>query len=64
MNKFDYPTNKSDKQDIDLDKEKKFDEFIRVYLLNGEALTKSNPNSVRSILAKKRTLKLKKNLYE
>jgi len=51
MDKFSYPTNTSG---INKDKEKKFSEFIRVYLLGGLPEPKSNPNSVRSVLAKKR----------
>lgn len=51
-------------QEIDSAKEKKFEEFIRVYLFNGASAPKSDPNSTRSVLAKNRSLKLKKKLYE
>lgn len=60
MDKFNYPTGT---EDIDSCKEKKFEEFIRVYLLKGDPAPKTNPNSVRSVLAKKRSQKLKKKLY-
>ena len=60
MDKFNYPTGN---EDIDRCKENKFEEFIRVYLLKGDPAPKTNPNSVRSILAKNRSRKLKKKLY-
>lgn len=61
MNKFDYPNN-TDK--IDKDIQHKFDEFLRVYIFGGVPASKSDPKSARSILAKNRTLKLKKKLHE
>ena len=61
MDKFNYPTGT---EDIDRCKEKKFEEFIRVHLFNGDPSPKSDPNSVRSMLAKKRSLKLKMKLYQ
>jgi hypothetical protein len=56
MDKFDYPTNM---EDIDKCKANKFEEFIKVYLLGDNPAPKSDPKSVRSILAIKRSLKLK-----
>ena len=60
MDKFNYPTGT---EDIERCKENKFEEFIRVYLFGGESAPKSVPNSARSVLAKIRSLKLKKKLY-
>jgi hypothetical protein len=51
-------------KDIDRSKEKKFEEFIEVYLLGGDPKPKSVPNSARSILAKKRSLKLKYKIFK
>ena len=61
MDKFDFPTVT---EDIERCKENKFEEFIRVYLFGGEPAPKSDPNSARSVLAKNRSLKIKKKLYK
>ena len=55
MNDYNFP---SGTEDIDRCKEKKFSEFIRVYLHDGVPEPKSDPNSTRSVLARKRSLKL------
>jgi len=60
MDNFNFPMNT---EDIDRCKEGKFEEFIRVYLLGGAPAPKSDPNSARSVLAIKRSLKLKQKLY-
>ena len=61
MDNFNFPKSC---EHIDKCKERKFDEFINVYLLGNDPAPKTIPNSNRSILAIKRALKLKKKLYQ